>query len=123
MLTVRQMKKTFDGTEILKGVDLQVDKGDVVAILGPSGAGKTTLLRCMNFLEAADSGELEFDGQRFELNTALLLRFAKRRLHIDMEQRKKGKERIPWDAKTWKKPGFHGILSLFQQESPCYVNA
>lgn len=103
MLTVRQMKKTFDGTEILKGVDLQVDKGDVVAILGPSGAGKTTLLRCMNFLEAADSGELEFDGQRFELNTALLLRFAKRRLHIDMEQRKKGKERIPWDAKTWKR--------------------
>ena len=67
MLTVRQMKKTFGGTEILKGVDLQVDKGDVVAILGPSGAGKTTLLRCMNFLEAADSGELEFDGQRFEL--------------------------------------------------------
>lgn len=67
MLTVRQMKKTFDGTEILKGVDLQVDKGDVVAILGPSGAGKTTLLRCMNFLEPADSGEMEFDGKNFEL--------------------------------------------------------
>lgn len=67
MLAVRQIKKVFDGTEILKGVDLQVDKGDVVAILGPSGAGKTTLLRCMNFLETADSGELEFDGQRFEL--------------------------------------------------------
>lgn len=42
MLTVKQVKKSFDGVEILKGVDLSVEKGDVVAILGPSGAGKTT---------------------------------------------------------------------------------
>ena len=57
MLTVKQVKKSFDGVEILKGVDLSVEKGDVVAILGPSGAGKTTLLRCINFLEHADEGE------------------------------------------------------------------
>lgn len=66
MLSVKQVKKNFDGVEILKGVDLQVEKGDVVAILGPSGAGKTTLLRCINFLEKADSGELTFDGEKIE---------------------------------------------------------
>ena len=44
-----------------------MNKGDVVAILGPSGSGKTTLLRCMNFLETADGGELNFDGERFLL--------------------------------------------------------
>lgn len=61
MLKVRKLRKGFQGTEILKGVDLEVERGDVVAILGPSGAGKTTLLRCLNFLEKADSGELKFD--------------------------------------------------------------
>ena len=65
MLTVRGIRKSFDGVQILKGVDLEVEKGDVVAILGPSGAGKTTLLRCINFLETADGGELIFDGERF----------------------------------------------------------
>ncbi len=67
MLDVKQVKKYFDGTEILKGVDLHVEKGDVVAILGPSGAGKTTLLRCMNFLEKSDAGEMIFDGEHINL--------------------------------------------------------
>ena len=67
MLDVKQVKKYFDGIEILKGVDLHVEKGDVVAILGPSGAGKTTLLRCMNFLEKSDAGEMIFDGEHINL--------------------------------------------------------
>ncbi|MDO4265314.1 MAG: amino acid ABC transporter ATP-binding protein [Eubacteriales bacterium] len=70
MLKVRNVRKNFQGTEILKGVDLTVEKGDVVAILGPSGAGKTTLLRCLNFLERADSGEMIFDGVRLSLPKA-----------------------------------------------------
>ena len=70
MLTVKQVKKSFDGVEILKGVDLSVEKGDVVAILGPSGAGKTTLLRCMNFLEHADEGELIFEGEHIDFAKA-----------------------------------------------------
>lgn len=70
MLTVKQVKKSFDGVEILKGVDLNVEKGDVVAILGPSGAGKTTLLRCINFLEHADEGELIFDGEHIDFAKA-----------------------------------------------------
>ena len=67
MLTVKNLRKEFQGTQILKGISLDVEKGDVVAILGPSGAGKTTLLRCLNFLERADGGEMEFDGQHFQL--------------------------------------------------------
>ena len=67
MLEVKQIRKSFGDLAVLKQVDLQVNKGDVVAILGPSGSGKTTLLRCMNFLENADGGELNFDGERFLL--------------------------------------------------------
>ena len=67
MLEVTQIRKSFGDLEVLKQVDLQVNKGDVVAILGPSGSGKTTLLRCLNFLENADGGEMEFDGERFLL--------------------------------------------------------
>ena len=67
MLTVTNVKKQFDGTEILRGVSLSVNKGDVIAIIGQSGGGKTTLLRCMNFLETADSGTMEFDGETFDL--------------------------------------------------------
>ncbi|MGM9604049.1 MAG: amino acid ABC transporter ATP-binding protein [Faecousia sp.] len=67
MLTIHQLTKGFDGVQVLKGVDLTVNKGDVIAIIGQSGGGKTTLLRCMNFLETADSGTMEFDGERFDL--------------------------------------------------------
>ena len=68
MLKLRNIQKSFGDLEVLKGVNLEVDPGDVVAILGPSGSGKTTLLRCVNFLETADAGTLEFDGETFELN-------------------------------------------------------
>ena len=70
MLEVSGVKKSFGKKEILQGIDLQVEKGDVVAILGPSGSGKTTFLRCLNFLERADSGILVFDGQPFDLHGA-----------------------------------------------------
>ena len=68
MLTVHNLTKQFDGNQVLKGVSLSVNKGDVIAIIGQSGGGKTTLLRCINFLEAADSGEMEFDGEHFRLS-------------------------------------------------------
>ena len=63
MLKCVNVKKSFGENEILKGIDLEVEKGDVVAILGPSGSGKTTFLRCLNFLEKADEGKLIFDGE------------------------------------------------------------
>ena len=68
MVEVNGIKKSFGGTEVLKGVDIKVEQGDVVAILGPSGSGKTTLLRCMNFLERAQAGQLVFDGQTYDLH-------------------------------------------------------
>lgn len=67
MLEVKRIRKSFGDLAVLKQVDLQVNKGDVVAILGPSGSGKTTLLRCLNFLENADGGELDFDGEHISL--------------------------------------------------------
>ena len=70
MLQVRDVYKSFEGKgqEVLRGVSLHVNKGDVTAILGPSGSGKTTLLRCINFLERADSGTMIFDGQTYDMD-------------------------------------------------------
>ena len=70
MLDIRNVEKSFHETEVLKGIDLQVEKGDVVAILGPSGSGKTTFLRCLNFLERADGGTMIFDGEKYNLAAA-----------------------------------------------------
>ena len=70
MLQIRDVRKKFDDLEVLQGIDFDVEKSDVVAILGPSGSGKTTLLRCLNFLEKADAGTMVFDGRTFELNKA-----------------------------------------------------
>ena len=69
MLEIKNIKKSFDGQEILTGVDIKVEKGDVVTILGPSGSGKTTLLRCINFLEKPDQGTMVFDGELLELDS------------------------------------------------------
>ncbi|MBQ9119486.1 MAG: amino acid ABC transporter ATP-binding protein [Lachnospiraceae bacterium] len=61
MLEIKNIYKAFGNNEVLKGVSLKVEKGDVVVILGPSGSGKTTLLRSIDFLEKADAGEIIFD--------------------------------------------------------------
>ena len=68
MLKLTNIHKDFGGNPVLKGIDITVDKGDVVVILGPSGSGKTTLLRCINFLEQANSGEMVFDGLHLSLH-------------------------------------------------------
>lgn len=70
MLDIKNIRKAFDGQEVLKDVSISVGKGDVIAIIGPSGSGKTTLLRCVNFLERADGGQLTFDGETLELARA-----------------------------------------------------
>ena len=64
---VQNVRKSFAETEVLKDVSLNVDKGDVVVILGPSGSGKTTFLRCLNFLERADGGTMDFHGTQLSL--------------------------------------------------------
>jgi L-cystine transport system ATP-binding protein len=70
MLSVSNVHKAFHDNEVLKGIDLTVKKGDVIVILGPSGSGKTTLLRCINFLEKADNGTLDFDNISTSLKSA-----------------------------------------------------
>ncbi|MEG0394835.1 amino acid ABC transporter ATP-binding protein [Anaerorhabdus sp.] len=68
MLKVKDIVKSFDGNQVLKGVSFDVNKEDVVMIIGPSGSGKTTLLRSINFLTHADSGLINFDDEVYELN-------------------------------------------------------
>lgn len=62
MIEARNIRKTFDRLEVLRGVSLRVEDSEVVAIVGPSGAGKTTLLQIMGSLERPDSGEMLYDG-------------------------------------------------------------
>ena len=62
MLSVQELHKSFDGVEVLRGVSAEIDKGDVVCIIGPSGSGKSTLLRCLNRMEQPDSGKIFLDG-------------------------------------------------------------
>ena len=62
MLSVQDLHKSFDGVEVLRGVSAEIDKGDVVCIIGPSGSGKSTFLRCLNRLEQPDSGKIFLDG-------------------------------------------------------------
>ena len=63
ILEVKNIKKGFGSTDVLKGVSFSLEKGQVLAIIGSSGSGKTTLLRCLNFLETPDEGEIWVDGQ------------------------------------------------------------
>ena len=62
MISVKNLRKSFNGLEVLKGIDTEIEKGDVVCIIGPSGSGKSTFLRCLNLLEKPDSGQVYLDG-------------------------------------------------------------
>lgn len=70
MIEIKNIHKAFGRNEVLKGVNIKVEKGDVVVILGPSGSGKTTLLRCINFLEKADEGEISIGDIRTNFRNA-----------------------------------------------------
>lgn len=63
ILEIKNMRKSFGKTEVLKGINLSLEKGQVVSVIGSSGSGKTTFLRCINFLERADSGQVILDGK------------------------------------------------------------
>ena len=63
VLEVKNLKKSFGNTQVLKDVSFSLDRGQVLAIIGSSGSGKTTLLRCLNFLETADEGEIRVNGK------------------------------------------------------------
>jgi histidine transport system ATP-binding protein len=69
-LTVENLYKRFGDNEVLKGVSLKARAGDVVSMIGASGSGKSTMLRCINFLERADEGSIELDGERIATRPA-----------------------------------------------------
>ena len=81
LLEVRDLHKSFGDTVVLDGVSMSVEKGDVIAVLGPSGGGKTTFLRCINFLETADSGSLVFDGVTHDMAHITKKQISEIRLH------------------------------------------
>ena len=63
MVEARSVRKAFGAVDVLRGVDLSVERGEVVCVIGPSGSGKTTLLRCLNRLETIDSGRVMVGGR------------------------------------------------------------
>lgn len=62
MIKLDGLKKSFGSLEVLRGIDLEIDKGDILVIVGPSGSGKSTVLRCMNLLEEPTGGDIIFEG-------------------------------------------------------------
>ena len=64
MISVKDLCKSFNGLQVLKGISVEISKGDVVCVIGPSGSGKSTLLRCINLLETPSSGEILFQGRQ-----------------------------------------------------------
>lgn len=73
MLKIKSLKKKFGSKKVLKGIDLEVNKGDIVGIIGPSGCGKSTLLRTINLLEIPTSGTINFEGKNLDFKENLTL--------------------------------------------------
>ena len=63
IVSIKDVHKSFDKLEVLKGISIDVMKGDVICIIGPSGSGKSTLIRCINALNTIDSGSIKVEGQ------------------------------------------------------------
>lgn len=73
MLEIKDLKKSFGKKEVLKGINLKVNKGEIIGIIGPSGCGKSTLLRTINFLETPTSGSIIFKGKKIDKHHNLSL--------------------------------------------------
>ncbi|PAU66462.1 L-cystine ABC transporter ATP-binding protein YecC [Pseudomonas sp. PIC25] len=71
MISIRNLSKAFKGQSVLQGIDLDVQPGEVVAIIGPSGSGKTTLLRCLNLLEEPSGGRIQVGGIEIDADRPL----------------------------------------------------
>lgn len=70
MIKVRQLVKRFGQTTVLNGIDLDIQQGEIIVVIGPSGTGKSTLLRCLNFLEQPDAGTLEIGDLEVDVTRA-----------------------------------------------------
>ena len=84
ILEVKDLKKGFGATEVLKGVSFSLEKGQVLAIIGASGSGKTTLLRCLNFLETPDAGQIRINGRLLTGQNLSETQIRENRLHFGL---------------------------------------
>ena len=84
VLEVKNIQKSFAGTQVLKGVSFSLEKGQVLAIIGSSGSGKTTLLRCLNFLETPDEGEILVNGNLLTGQNLTDAQIRQNRLHFGL---------------------------------------
>ena len=84
VLEVKNIQKSFAGTQVLKGVSFSLEKGQVLAIIGSSGSGKTTLLRCLNFLETPDAGEIRVNGSLLTGQNLTDAQIRQNRLHFGL---------------------------------------
>ena len=84
VLEVKNIQKSFAGTQVLKGVSFSLEKGQVLAIIGSSGSGKTTLLRCLNFLETPDDGEIRVNGSLLTGQNLTDAQIRQNRLHFGL---------------------------------------
>ena len=84
LLEVTDIQKSFDATQVLKGVSFSLDAGQVLAIIGSSGSGKTTLLRCLNFLETADAGSIRVGGKELTGDHLSDAQIRENRLHFGL---------------------------------------
>jgi len=86
LVDMRNLRKRYGDNEVLKGVDIQVFRGEVVCIIGRSGSGKSTLLRCINGLESFDQGEIVVDGQSVETSRTAALRELRQKVGMIFQQ-------------------------------------
>jgi polar amino acid transport system ATP-binding protein len=86
MLRLDAVHKSFGDLHVLRGVDLQVDRGGVVCVIGPSGSGKSTLLRCINLLEPPDAGHIYLEGTEITAHTSRDIDFVRRRVGMVFQQ-------------------------------------
>ena len=68
MIEIKDIHKRYNDLEVLKGISVSIDKGEVISIIGPSGTGKSTFLRCINYLEVAEQGTISFGNKTYNLN-------------------------------------------------------
>ncbi len=80
MIEIKNVKKSFKKTEVLKDISIEIEKGEIYGIIGQSGAGKSTLLRCINGLESYDAGDILVDGQKVDIRDKKNLRLLQKRM-------------------------------------------
>ena len=80
MIQIQNVKKSFNKTDVLKDISIDIEKGEIFGIIGQSGAGKSTLLRCINGLESYDEGTISVDGTKVDTKDKKTLRNLQKRM-------------------------------------------